>query len=232
MDFRSLILYKIKMRIVSYGELGIKLDRETIKTLPDSIFLFVESSMYSQIAQEMPWRNRKYRTEFVFGKINAQWQGILKALDYQTQGKRVLDLGCGARKGTVESKKYGCSFDPLLGRFAYETKEKTGLEYVGVDCGDLSGEEFPHRQLDLLEEGALMREFPENYFDIATAFMLFNSSELEKRVSGKDVKNASEESAGKLRDVLIPQLERIVKPGGCLVWYGDKGPGAKYENLF
>ncbi len=152
--------------------------------------------------------------------VSLQWKIILNALNHKTEGKRLLDLGCGAESGNMESVKYRGEYAPWLGRFIDSTKQSHGLEYIGVDCGDLSREVFLNKQLNLLDKKCLVREFQENYFDIVTAFMLFNSPELERVISGRDRPNASYFSGKTLVDSLIPQLEKIMKPNGILVWYG------------
>jgi hypothetical protein len=156
----------------------------------------------------------------VFNSLDSKWRMILEALDYDTSGKRILELGCGAESGNAESLEYGADYFPWLGRFMHLTKEKTGLEYVGVDSGDVLGEIFPCRQLDLLDKGSLIAEFPENHFDIAVAFMLFNSPELQRKIYGDYYGDAFYECGEKLAESVIPQLENIVKPDGSFLWYG------------
>lgn len=152
--------------------------------------------------------------------VASQWQIILNALNYETERKNLLDLGCGAENETMESVKYRGEYEPWLGRFVYSAEKNHGLKYVGVDCGDLHSEVFSNRRLSLLDDKILTSEFQENYFDIATAFMLFNSPELERAITGRDRPNASLSSGEKLANSLLPQLEKILKPDGVFVWYG------------
>lgn len=160
--------------------------------------------------------------ERAFNNLDRNWRMILEVLNYDTAGKKILDLGCGCFEGNVESGRYDGMYGSWMGKFMSLTKEKTGLEYIGVDCGDNSSESFDSRKIDLLEEGALVREFSEGYFDLATGFMLFNSPELEKRVSGMDVRDAHGSSGKKLADVIFPQLEKIVKKNGSFLWSGGE----------
>jgi hypothetical protein len=67
--------------------------------------------------------------------------------------------------------------------------------------------------MSLLEENCLINNFTENQFDIVIAQMLFNSPELEKQINNiEEMKDASQESALKLKVNLLPQIERILKP--------------------
>ncbi len=164
----------------------------------------------------------------VFNDLDNKWKMILEVLDYKTEGKKILELGCGAERGNMESVKYNGEFNPWFGRFAHLTKSKTGLEYIGVDCGDLSGESFPNRELNLLDKESLVREFSKNHFDIAVAFMLFNSPELERIIRGRDAPNASYKSGKRLAESIVPQLEEILKPDGIFLWYGGEASGLSF----
>ncbi len=161
----------------------------------------------------------------VFSKLDRTWQRVLKLLEYETSGKKILDLGCGASGGNTESKYFEYLYRPWLGRFLHATRDKTGIDYVGVDVGDLSAEKFRGIQMNLLEENCLINSFPEQQFDLVIAEMLFNSPELEKQITSLEVKkDASHESALKLRANLLPQIERVLKPEWVFFWqWGDKG---------
>ena len=155
----------------------------------------------------------------IFSNLNRKWGMILECLDNQPQGKRLLDIGCGSNKDTIESNlEYSYKFEPWLLRFLYSIKNKTNLNAFGIDIGDLSEEEFPYLQLNILDKNSLTDNFKPNTFDIITAFKLFNSPELEKRYSGKKVINARLRTSKKIREKLIPQLENILKPDGTFLW--------------
>ncbi len=157
----------------------------------------------------------------VYIRLDNMWQRILRILDYETSGKRILDLGCGAEKGNIESRHFEYTYKPWLGRFLHATSDKTGIDYVGVDIGDLSSEKFKNIQMSLLEENCLINNFTENQFDIVIAQMLFNSPELEKQINNiEEMKDASQESALKLKVNLLPQIERILKPEWVFLWQG------------
>lgn len=155
----------------------------------------------------------------VFSNISMKWGMILECLDNKLQGKRLLDIGCGASNNTTESNlHYGSIFQPWLLRFLYSVKNKTNLEVMGIDIGDLSEEKFPYLSLNLLEKDMLVNNLEPNSFDIVTAFKFFNSPELEKRYSGKKRTNASSRTSKKVMKQLRPQLEAILKPNGTLLW--------------
>lgn len=161
----------------------------------------------------------------VFVKLDRTWQRVLKLLEYETSGKKILDLGCGARGGNTESNYFEYQYQPWLGRFLHAMRDKTGIDYVGVDIGDLSSEPFRGIQMNLLEKDCLINTFTEHQFDLVIAEMLFNSPELEKQVTSLEIKkDASHESALKLRANLLPQIERILKPEWVFFWQGgDRG---------
>jgi hypothetical protein len=93
-----------------------------------------------------------------------------------------------------------------------------GIDCIGIDVGNLSGETFEHHQLDLLQPGAL--DFiPDHSIDLANSYGFLNSPELEKRVTGTErFTDASPEASRKAEEVLFPQLERIVKPEGYFLY--------------
>jgi hypothetical protein len=165
----------------------------------------------------------------VFIRLDRIWQKIITIFDYETSGKQILELGCGANGKHVESDYFHHKYQPWLGRFLHATKNKTGLDYVGVDIGDLSGEKFSHVQMNLLEKNCLTNAFSENQFDLVIAYMLFNSPELENQANNVvEKKDASYETALKLKKNLAPQLETIIKPEGAFLWQG--GDKRLFEN--
>ncbi len=157
----------------------------------------------------------------VYRRLDRMWLRILKILDHDTSGKKILELGCGAKNGNIESKYFKHRYQPWLGRFLHATRDKTGIDYVGVDIGDLSSESFKSIQMSLLEENCLINNFAENQFDLVIARMLFNSPELEKQITNtEEKKDASHESALKLRTNLLSQIEKILKPEWIFYWQG------------
>lgn len=135
------------------------------------------------------------------------------------------------QKKELQNQFFDYKYKPWLGRFIYATRDKTGIDYTGVDIGDLSSEKFNGVQMNLLEKNCLVNNFAENQFDFVIASMLFNSPELEKQIVNIEVrKDASYESSLTLKENLVPQLERIIKPEGVLLWQGgNKGLFSNYK---
>lgn len=128
------------------------------------------------------------------------------------EGKSILDLGCG-------SNPLACTADPLdrdltnlndgyypVLSFVLQT---LGAKVLGVDHGDYAEGLFPFKRRDLCKRGSL--DFIlDNSIDIANASCLFDSPTLMRL--GHD--------AIELQEVLLPQLERVVKPEGYFVHSG------------
>ncbi len=157
-------------------------------------------------------------------RVQKDWRQLFASLEYEPYGKRILDLGCGAVGNTIESQRYEDFFEPWLCRALYyhslPLDERWKIRITGVDCGNLSKEVFPHKELNLLEENTLVNNFEHNSFDLVHASMLFNSPELEKRTTGKDVRDATDETAKNLKAILLPQIKHILKPEGIFLYSG------------
>ncbi|MBT7102317.1 hypothetical protein HN935_02280 [archaeon] len=135
-------------------------------------------------------------------KFYAQINPAYQVLNGNVSQKRILDLGCGSSSGTYESEK----FDPKMYEpwFCRVFKE-LGANPVGIDIGNLNEEKFEHYTANLLLPDSL--DFLENNsIDVVTADLLYNSPTLEQM-----------RGFGDLRELLLPQLERIVKPDGFFV---------------
>jgi SAM-dependent methyltransferase len=141
---------------------------------------------------------------------------FVACLDYGVIGKKILDLGCGSTEDTIEFKAYPKKYEPWLCRALWSMRNESlsichyhpeETQIIGVDIGDLSKEKFPHKKLNLLEENVLVNNFEKDYFDLINASMLFNSPELEKRVTGQESdKDACEKTSKKLKEILLPQI--------------------------
>jgi len=118
------------------------------------------------------------------------------------EGKIILDLGCGS-KGSLDNYFSGRMFEPWLARGLYELK----ANIIGIDLGDLSTEKFKGYELDLSKENSLSL-FEDNSIDIAFASLFFDSPALNRYyLEGRKTFN-----------LLLPQLERIVKPEGYFIF--------------
>ncbi|HLD55710.1 MAG TPA: hypothetical protein VJB35_05610 [Candidatus Nanoarchaeia archaeon] len=186
------------------------------KNLRNLIFEEIDNGCLKSISENYVFPEKG----FIVSSLNKKWKLVLDILDYELNGKIILDLGCGCNRGNIESSRYPNEYEPWFSRFAYGTRDKTGLKIYGVDVGNLSGESFPFLQVNLLKKNCLIDYFSENYFDLALAFKLFNSPELEFRVTGNNCLNATRNSAEKLKENLLFQLEQIVKPNGIFCYIG------------
>lgn len=141
---------------------------------------------------------------------------ILTLLGSDFENKTFLDLGCGSSDpNTLDFELMGSDYSPWLCRYLHEI----GIKAIGIDVGDLSKEEFESHSTDLLVPNALSF-IPNNSIDVAHTKLLYDSPELERRFSGKiSHNNASSVARRKLNEVLTPQLERIVKTEGYLLYY-------------
>lgn len=159
--------------------------------------------------------------------IGFQWHKALCLHGKNLKQKRFLDLGCGSMHTTKDSKltNYG-RYEPWFSRVLHRAK----IDVTGVDIGNLSQEEFSNLRKNLLESNAL-DELPSNYYDHIHAYLLFNSPELEKQTTGKDLQDASIETGKKLRDILMPQIKRLLKPEGFFLYLGPKEIFENYERV-
>lgn len=191
---------------------------------------FVDGDNISRYASSEVYKTANEKTKefakssgcspLVWWSLLGQYMRVLNVLNQDIKGKSILDLGCGSNGGTEEKIKYGSLYEPWFSRFVYQNIQELKLNIFGIDKGDLEREEFPHMQLNLLEEKALINNFKKNSFDIITAFRLFNSPELEKETYNRIEYNASKESSDKLMNILSWQIKEILKPEGIFLYYG------------
>ena len=135
---------------------------------------------------------------------------LLSVTGGELKDKKILDLGCGSNNLSLEGGGIfdDRMFEPWLCRGLYELD----FNPIGIDYGDLKDESFEHYQLNLLDDNSL-GFLPDNSIDVANAKGLFSSPFLRNKVLNG--LNSSEEE---LRKVLMPQLERIVKPEGWFIY--------------
>ena len=146
----------------------------------------------------------------------------------------VLDLGCGSigeSSDYTRPKGFDLNFrdfEPWFPRALHEI----GIKCIGIDCGNLEGEEFEHYSLDLLTRN--LDFIPDHSIDYAHSRLLYSSPELSDRVRVTDQKLRDEVkdkeipywscgdherySKETLKKIILPQLERIVKPNGVFVY--------------
>lgn len=144
-------------------------------------------------------------------KIQQQLYVLASCVD-KLEGKTILDLGCGCNHSTFDSdrNRAGMTYDPWLCRALNEL----GVKCIGVDKGNLDGELFEHHGYTDLTLPNSLNFIPNHSANVANARLLFSSPELSER--GRFYSPA--EASDKLKQILLPQLERIVKPEGYFVY--------------
>lgn len=155
----------------------------------------------------LPLLSEKYRVNpDISSNIEGSLFNSLPTLFHLTKGdlrgKRIIDLGCGSRTSR-ENFSGGVLYEPWLCRALFEL----GANPVGIDINDNSGEQFESYKIDLNQSRSL--DFLQrNYFDLANIRGLFTS--LNFRLGNTDP-----------RERIFPQLERIVKLEGTLLYTED-----------
>ncbi|MBT3397980.1 hypothetical protein HOA55_01305 [archaeon] len=121
------------------------------------------------------------------------------------EDKMVLDLGCGCTEqiGEEHSAIYGYDYEPWLCR----TMNELGMGHLGIDIGGNAAERFNFHQADL-RDPSVLDFIPDHSVDVAHAGQFFNSPYLIKHLGCHE----------NLREKLMPQLERIVKPEGFFLF--------------
>jgi hypothetical protein len=128
--------------------------------------------------------------------------GSLAAL----RGKRILDIACGSNSSrSPETGARTAAFEPWFCRLLYELD----ADAVGVDAGDLAGEEFECHSIDLSRIGAL--DFlPDASFDGVQDSRLFGSPEFRELVRNEPMRES-------LKMEIRRQEHRLLKKGGVII---------------
>lgn len=166
---------------------------------------------YREDAFRMASEFVKARSDFGdLSKIDRQIKAVLWAAKGDLEEKTVLDLGCGATKSTEREDPRlplpkGWRYHPWLCRALHHH----GVRVIGADIGSNEEESFESVQTNLAEENSLA-SIPEKSVDIAHSDALASSPLLKLLSSGTPEVH--------INDILLPQLERILKPEGTYVW--------------
>ncbi len=154
---------------------------------------------------------------FGLGSIFSQMGKILSTSSGPILEKRVLDLGCGSIQSYGYYEKLH-PYEPWLCRFLHEF----GVEVIGIDIANLDNEEFKHYgEFDLFKPDSL-NFLPDNYIDIANASSLFDSPQVFQRIKNSALLSQHGFYTSKpLKDILISQLERVVKSEGFFIYDGE-----------
>ena len=176
-----------------------------------------EIDEYAKIEEIMKKLAKKFNINHVSSHVQSQLSKLSKkfgGLD-NVKGKRIIDLGCGSVSGTVETDNFNeldrqdgieptRSFEPWLCRALVEL----GANPVGIDVGNLDGEEFENYRIDLSKPGAL--DFlPDKSFDGANMRLFLTSPHLEQMANKK-----KRDDIGKEMD---RQIKRLLKDDGKLI---------------
>lgn len=131
-----------------------------------------------------------------------QFGYVLYALGGEFKGKRILDLGCGSNSGN-DNYFIPRSFEPWFCRFMHYI----GAEPIGFDIGDNSRESFINYRIDLAKPDSLDK-IADSSVDVVSAKQFFTSPFMH------DVMNYEPQH---VEEVLLPQIERVLKPGSYYV---------------
>lgn len=185
-------IYKFDKKLIEFLEKNVS--EEFVRTLVREYGVFPEKEY------------ENHRDGNFYGWLGTKLRGQLAPfydfLGENIQNKRILDLGCGSHRGTYESRNWD---PPIWEPWLCRALTKLGANPIGVDIGDLSEERFEHYQINLLSENSL-NIIPDNSIDITNAELLYDSPTLQEMPGGRN-----------LRDLLIPQLERVIKPEGFFI---------------
>jgi hypothetical protein len=128
---------------------------------------------------------------------------------------RILDIACGSRSSRapagfptaspVSPQGYTALFEPWFCRILFAL----GAKPVGIDIGDLNGEQFEHYEADVSRAGAL--DFlPQQSFDAVHDSRLFGSPEFTARFPDRA-------DALRIAREIVHQEDRLLKRGGIVI---------------
>ncbi len=176
-----------------------------------------DSTLYQQLLKTL---DEKYKLGETTNEVP-----IILALDRvalawgsleNVKGKRILDIGCGARSETFETDEFNKldvkegkapsrSFEPWFCRALHEL----GADTVGIDIGNLKGEEFEHYEVNITKPGAL-NFLPDKSFDGINLHLVLSSPELGLWTTSSGDERAKQNIA----DELKKQMKRLLKDDG------------------
>ncbi len=151
------------------------------------------------------YKNDEQTRMFASIALGRQLSNVLYSLDGEFCGKTILDLGCGNRNFVDAGLLFRTrNFEPWLCRGL----QVLGAKPIGVDYNCLDGETFEHYSVDLADEDCL-NMIADHSVDVANASALFDSPFLKSYLFL---------SSRKLKQNIITQLERVLKPEGAFVY--------------
>jgi hypothetical protein len=141
---------------------------------------------------------------------------------WNIRGKRILDAPCGSKTSRAPARvhlktplgaiKLGSrhkGYTPLFEPWFCRMLLLLGADPVGVDFGDLEGEQFEHYAVDLGQPGAL-NFMPDASFDAVQDSRLFRSPEFTAQFPKKGDRLA-------VAREIVQQERRLLKPGGVVI---------------
>ncbi len=153
---------------------------------------------------------------FVQDNLERHLVDVFHACGPDVENKVILDLGCGSNKGTYESRQWGgAQWKPWLCRTLYAL----GAQPLGIDIGNLAGEQFSHYQRNLARKNAL-KGIRSSSVDVVCAFSFLDSPGLELCIDNNPSGSPTFEApyyARRIMGILIPQIRRVLKPDGAFV---------------
>jgi hypothetical protein len=221
------------MKIISYKEAS---ENSNLKYFSNELWVTEELHENPDFIKDFGVK-KNHRGDFDYDNTKAMEDGlcsfrdeiryILQAINgkQNLRGKTILDLGCGTIKNRSGFESWGSDygkygFDPWLCRLL----PYLGVKTIGIDIDNLDNEKFEHYSLNLLEPNSLSF-LQDNSIDIAHTRWFFNSPTLMKMVYEEKFNQFDEnnyeqykKAKEKLMNLLVPQLERIVKPEGLFIY--------------
>lgn len=141
--------------------------------------------------------------------LHTQLFFLLYAANGNLEGKTVLDLGCGSLSNLDDQLGIfrNRMFEPWLCRILPEL----GAKPIGIDIGINPDAEFEFYQRNL-NDAHVLDFIKDKSIDIVNCNQFYNSPFLRSHV-----RNAPET----LKSILIPQIERVLKPEGAYIFSED-----------
>lgn len=139
----------------------------------------------------------------------------------ELRGKKILDLGCGARAVPAklgEEEHRHTHYEPWFARFA----SACGAEVTGIDRRPSPNEIYDHQEADITKPGTL--QFLNGSFDIVNSSGLLIGPHRLQDASGLNVtapellETMGDSELKKLDDHITQEVTRILREGGYFLY--------------
>jgi hypothetical protein len=136
----------------------------------------------------------------------------------ELKGKKVLDIGCGAkaspRNGGIEERRKGM-YEPWFARFA----TVCGAEVTGIDRRKSEGENYTHIQADIAKTDVLKLLDDESFDIVNSSAFLVNSQKLDDArgiltTAPELLREYGDEDLDRLDHAITAEVTRILKEEG------------------